>query len=87
MGSIFSFESYSDDPKLNIADDDIKNLISALTNQYGYLYYNEQTFELYKLIKDRTQQFWIEEFSFLGDLPAFRSKATWVGGISIRPMF
>ena len=55
--------------------------------QYDFLHQNEQTYNLYRQIKDRTQQFWIEEFSFLGDMAAFRSQASWIGGISIRPIF
>ena len=31
--------------------------------------------------------FWIEEFSFTGDMTAFRNAKNWIGGLSVRPMF
>jgi hypothetical protein len=81
------FDAYNSDPTMSLKQNDIKDLITALHNQYDFLYLSEKCFETYKLVKDRTQQFWIEEFSFLGDLPAFRSQKTWIGGVSIRPLF
>jgi hypothetical protein len=65
----------------------VRQLVEALFAQYDFLFENEQTFELYKRIKDRTQIFWIEEFSFLGEIPAFQGQSTWVGGISVKSIF
>jgi hypothetical protein len=84
---IYNFPEYSADPKMGLKEDDIKKLIDATMHQFEYIHEYEELFELHKLIKDRTQQFWIEEFSFLGDMPAFVPQNGWVGGISIRPIF
>ena len=58
---------------MGLKDNDIANLVDALMVQYDFLYANEDTFEIYKVVRDRTQNFWMEEFSFLGDMPAFRT--------------
>lgn len=87
LNEIQEFENYEADKKCNIKNDEISRLIEALKAQYDFMYYAEETYELYKLVKDRTQQFWAEEFSFLGDVPAYVSNSQWIGGISIKPLF
>ena len=88
---IYDFEHYRLDKEYGIGEtqsvDEIKQLVESLRAQYRYLYLNEETFEIYKKVKDRTQQFWIEEFSFLGDMPVFRGQSNWIGGVSIRPLY
>lgn len=87
LTQIYNFEAFDADPRMGLKEHDIRTLIDILMAQYDFIHEAEENFNLFKLIKERTQHFWVEEFSFTGDIPAYRSYSSWIGGISIRPLF
>ena len=70
-----------------MTSESVTQLVDALSAQYELLNRSEEIFELYKVVKDITQIFWMEEFSFLGDLPIYQSQKTWIGGVSVKNIF